>query len=223
MTNDIPASAPEAVPTGSANAGIDQVGTSGDAGSGREKRLPRRDWILLPLLAALTICLLAGATELMARKLYSASTTSVYNCIVQDEPSTGFRAIPNSVCWEKALESQRVEYRFNSCGQRAETECGAKRPGDYRIALPGSSMVMGDVVPQASSFSALDRYLNEVGHATIARLLAKHLSSGAAAALRASRIQQTASRQIAKSLTTVPVDSTICVAERCAIIGEVGG
>jgi hypothetical protein len=47
--------------------------TGPDAASGNQKetRLPRRDWILLPVLGLLTICLLAASSELIARRVFS--------------------------------------------------------------------------------------------------------------------------------------------------------
>ena len=106
--------------------------TPSDAGTlddGKEAKLPPRDWLLLPLISLLTIGLLAGATELIARRMFSRSTTSLYNCLVLNDPSTGTRGIPGSVCWEKIEETQPVEYRFNSSGYRAGIEFGAKVRG----------------------------------------------------------------------------------------------
>ncbi len=34
----------------------------------KEAKLLRRDWILLPMLSLLTICFIAGSTELIARR-----------------------------------------------------------------------------------------------------------------------------------------------------------
>jgi hypothetical protein len=129
--------------------------TANDRGIAQEAKLPRRDWILLPLLSLLTVCLLAGSTELIARKMFSYAPTSVYNCIVMDDSSTGFRAIPNSVCWGKGPESPPVEYRFNSCGHRAGMECGPKPQGSYRIVMAGSSVAMGDLVQRDQTLAAL--------------------------------------------------------------------
>jgi hypothetical protein len=126
-----------------------------DRGITQEAKLPHRDWILLPLLGLLTICLIAGSTELIARKMFSYAATSVYNCMVMGDPSTGYRAIPNSVCWGKSAESPPVEYRFNSCGHRAGMECGPKPSGSYRIVMAGSSVAMGDLVQRDQTLAAL--------------------------------------------------------------------
>jgi hypothetical protein len=44
-----------------------------DNGTTTEAKLPRRDWLLLPLLGVLTISLIAGSTELIARRMLSES------------------------------------------------------------------------------------------------------------------------------------------------------
>ena len=94
----------------------------------KEARLTRRDWILLPLLGLLTIFLLLGFTELVARRMFPNPETAKWptlgRCLIETDLSTGIRAIPNSVCMAGISESGPVEYRFNSCGHRAGMECG---------------------------------------------------------------------------------------------------
>jgi hypothetical protein len=120
----------------------------------KEAKLPRRDWILLPLLSLLTIGLLAASTELIVRLVFPVSGGEILNCI-RTNPRTGPWAIPNSVCWEKKTENQFVEYRFNSCGHRAGMECGPKPPGIYRIVLAGSSVAQGAAVSREKTFAFL--------------------------------------------------------------------
>jgi hypothetical protein len=115
---------------------------------------PRRDWLLLPLLSLLTLCILSASTELVARRMFP-SKGAVNDCMVMNDPSTGIRAIPNSVCWEKSPEGPLVEYRFNSCGHRADMECGPKPQGSYRIVIAGSSIPMGARVPVEKTFASL--------------------------------------------------------------------
>lgn len=129
--------------------------TRDNGAGGREQKLPRRDWILLPLVGILTVCLLAASAELIARRVFPTSGVEMVNCIDRSNPGTGPRAIPNSVCWEKKAESQFVEYRFNSCGHRAGMECGPKAPGAYRIVLAGSSVALGGTVSREKTFAAL--------------------------------------------------------------------
>ncbi len=121
----------------------------------KEAKLPARDCILLPIIGLLTICIVFLVTESVARRMLPVSSTLLANCIVRDDSTTGARAIPNSVCWEKSPESVGEEYRFNSCGHRAGMECGPKQSGAFRIVTTGSSVVMGERVPIEDSFAAL--------------------------------------------------------------------
>ena len=120
-----------------------------------EQRLPRRDWIVLPLTGLLTVGLLAGSAEWTARRMFWMSQTSVYNCIAMDDPSTGFRGIPNCVCGGKDAETQWTDYRFNDCGLRADRPCGPKPEGSYRVVLLGSSFTLGEFVQREKTFAAL--------------------------------------------------------------------
>ena len=120
-----------------------------------EAKMIRRDWIILPLICLLTVGFLACSTELVARRVFGGSKTLMANCMVLDDPLTGPRAIPNTVCWEQFPESSLVEYRFNGCGHRAGMECGPKQPGTYRIVMTGSSFALGERVPREQTFAAL--------------------------------------------------------------------
>jgi hypothetical protein len=120
-----------------------------------EEKLPRRDWVLLPALSLLTVFLIVGCTELIARRIFTYSDTGVKDCTVLSDLSTGPRGIPNCVCWEKGYEYQPIEYRFNGSGYRADTEFGPKPLGTYRIVMVGSSVAMGFGVESKSTFAAL--------------------------------------------------------------------
>jgi hypothetical protein len=120
-----------------------------------EVKLPGRDWILLPLLGLLTVSLIAGSTEWIARRIFSETLTSLNNCLNMDDAAAGVRAIPNSTCLYKIPEGTPVEYRFNGSGYRADTEFQPKPSGAYRIVMAGSSMTMGWGVPREKTFAAL--------------------------------------------------------------------
>lgn len=122
-----------------------------------EARLPRRDWILLPLLSLMTILLLLGSTEWIARvKTGNVSEQQgVAPCIVSNDLSTGVRFVPNSECRDRIMESGWTDYKFNSHGHRAGWEYGPKEPGTYRIVMTGSSIAFGFVVDREKSFAAL--------------------------------------------------------------------
>ncbi len=120
----------------------------------REKKLRWRDWILLPTLGLLTVCILAASLELIGWLTFRTSFGGPAPCIVRD-PSVGLRGIANSVCWEKRVESQPVEYKFNSCGHRAGMDCRPRMPNTYRIVMTGSSFAMGSLVQRERTFAAL--------------------------------------------------------------------
>jgi hypothetical protein len=118
-------------------------------------RPARRDWILLPLLGFATIAVISLSAELIARRNFSESATSLENCLVVTDPATGVRGIPNSVCREKSRESPLVEFRLDNGGYRSGTPSGPKAPGSYRIVLIGSSIAMGERVPFDQTLAAL--------------------------------------------------------------------
>jgi hypothetical protein len=129
---------------------------SGGQETANEPSLPRRDWVLLPLIGMLTVVFLAFLVLSTTSRLNPSSMTDLDRCFVKDDPSGDARPIPNSVCWERTAESRFLaEYKFNSCGHRAGMECGPKPPGTYRIVMIGSSMAMGLFVPREMTFAAL--------------------------------------------------------------------
>ena len=111
---------------------------------------------MLPIISLLTILVIVGSAELIARRMFTGSApASIDACMVLDDPSTGIRAVPNSVCWEKSFESPLIEYKFNGCGHRAAMECNQKPLGTYRIVQAGSSYAIGKRVTREESFAAL--------------------------------------------------------------------
>lgn len=122
----------------------------------KEAKLPRRDWVLLPLLSLITLILLAAFSDFVAGWWFPSSEDGLARCFVKGDVTGNAPAIPNSICSEKNAESAFLaEYRFNSCGYRAGTGCGRKPLNSYRIVVIGSSMAMGLYVPREMSFAAL--------------------------------------------------------------------
>jgi hypothetical protein len=120
-----------------------------------QKKLPRRDWILLPGLGLLTIFLLATSVELGARRMFGRLTYYGENCLVIKDPYIGARGIPNCVVREKIPEGQAMEYRFNSSGYRNASDFGSKAQGTYRIVIVGTSVAAGFRVPEEQTMAAL--------------------------------------------------------------------
>jgi len=132
-----------------------RIPSVGDLDGEPKSKLPRRDWILLPLLSLLTIfCILLGV-ELSARELFTESRPFLVSCMGPEDPSTGALAFPNSVCWDKKYESPWVEYRFNDCGHRTAIDCRSAPTGVYRIVMTGSSVAMGHLVQQERTLAEL--------------------------------------------------------------------
>ncbi len=119
------------------------------------QRLAKKDWIILPSLSLLTLLLLAGSVELTARRIYPALDTLAEDCMVFNDPATGARGVPNSVCREKIPEGELTDYHFNSCGYDTGMECGPKPPGEFRIVMIGTSFALGMRVPREKTFAAL--------------------------------------------------------------------
>ena len=100
-------------------------------------RLPKRDFLLLPLLSLLTVLVLFGVSEVVTRVLWPAEYSSA--CLVAD-PVQGYRFKPNCTVRGKIPESPWITYHYNECGYRSANSCGPKPPGTIRIAILGSSM-----------------------------------------------------------------------------------
>lgn len=121
-----------------------------------KEQIPLRDWIVLPVLALLTILVIAVSTESIARWQFPASQTTLGNCFVVDDPSGTAPAKPYSDCSERLAESDyTAEYRFNSRGDRDDIDLQAKQPDTLRIVMIGSSFAMGLFVRREKSFAAL--------------------------------------------------------------------
>jgi hypothetical protein len=123
--------------------------------SAKETSLPRRDWILLPLLGLLTLVLMAGSTELIARRMFTDLNTVGEDCLVRLDQGARVRGISNSVCWEKLPEGNLTKYHFNSSGFRNDFDFAPKSPGTYRIVVIGTSVAAGFRVPQEQTLGTL--------------------------------------------------------------------
>ena len=112
---------------------------------GPEARLPKADLILLPLLCLLTIVLLFAGTELATRFFWPASEQGY--CIAFN-PLDGPHGKPNCTMTVKIAEAPAsVVHHFNSCGYRSAAPCGPKPSGVTRLAVLGSSIAEGYIIP----------------------------------------------------------------------------
>ena len=148
-------------------AGPDVTPSDQPSRSQEQARLPLRDWILLPLLGAITIAVLGEGTRLIADREVVRSKQVVGTCI-QQTGSGPRHGVPNSVCVEKNSSNKLVEYRFNSCGDRTPLDCGPKPAGVYRIVLIGSSIPMGWGVSEKDSLA--ERLVTDLSQSTHRRV-----------------------------------------------------
>lgn len=109
--------------------------------------LPRRDYLLLPLVSILTAILLSGTGELLARRTW----------VEQERDFCGSqgRHKPNCVTSMKNIEGPWVRYESNACGYRGADYCGPKRPGTWRAVIMGTSIAYGLHVPYEALFSTV--------------------------------------------------------------------
>lgn len=112
----------------------------------------RRDWLILPLLSLLTVGLLFAAAEAGTRVFWSAEDKGY--CMAFD-PVEGPHARPNCTSIEKIPEGREVVEHFNECGYRSDSPCGPKAAGVGRIALLGSSIAEGYVIPYGETVGAV--------------------------------------------------------------------
>jgi len=120
--------------------------------------LPRRDFILLPLLAALTVAVLLAGAEIAARLAFVEAGKE--SCSYPD-PLVGARMKPNCTSLRKAAEGPMSVSRYNDKGYRTNEPAGPKPPGTLRIALMGASTAQGfktpyeiALAPRAAAFMA---------------------------------------------------------------------
>ena len=125
-----------------------------DASQIDDRPLIKRDWIVLFCLSLLTCCIVIFLIELVSRQLFSESKTSTLSCMILNDPETGVRAIPNSVCWQKIEEGPAVEYRYNECGHRTDLPCNSKASDTLRIVSIGASISEGFGVAYRQTFAA---------------------------------------------------------------------
>jgi hypothetical protein len=121
----------------------------------RAANLPRWDWLLLPAIGLATMLLVVECVSFVAGRMFGAAPTTLQQCLIMNDRSTGTRAIPNTTCSDKVPESELVDYSFNNCGHRSAIDCGPKLPGVYRIVAVGSSYGFGAYVRSEQSFVSL--------------------------------------------------------------------
>jgi hypothetical protein len=113
--------------------------------------LPRRDYIVLPLLSLLTVLTMFVAAEVVSRVTFVQHEADA--CMMPD-PRLGTRFRPNCTSRVKAAEGPWVTNSYNDCGYRTPQPCGPKPNDGVRIAVLGSSVAQGYLVPYQQTFAA---------------------------------------------------------------------
>ena len=111
---------------------------------GIPRQLPRRDFVILPILSIATIMAVLAAAEIGSR--LAMPEVQADSCMIHD-PLLGERAKPNCISHTKNPEGEWVENKYNECGYRSNTPCHAPLNGALRIAVIGSSTGWGYQVP----------------------------------------------------------------------------
>lgn len=115
------------------------------------RRLPRRDLVILPLLALATVLVLFGAAEVFSRVRYPEREAD--SCKTPDAV-LGYRFRPGCTSTTKAAEGPWTTNGYNACGYRTPEPCGPVPAGARRIALIGSSTSSGYLVPYGGTLAA---------------------------------------------------------------------
>jgi len=116
-----------------------------------ETSLPRRDFLIIPLLALLTLVVLAGLGEFAARQLFVESGAETCRVV---GPGQVASMQPNCVSWRKSAEGPETVNAYNDCGYRAPESCATRAPGSLRVALMGASTAQGLKVQYPDTFAA---------------------------------------------------------------------
>jgi hypothetical protein len=113
--------------------------------------LPKRDMLLLPLIAIGTIAALLLPAEFVIRSQHPAEL--VDQCTIGSK-SPAIHGRPNCVSRTKAAEGPWVTNSYNECGYRNPESCGPKPAGTLRVAMIGSSTSAGYLTAYDDSMAA---------------------------------------------------------------------
>jgi len=118
--------------------------------------LERRDYFILPLIVIATVLVVAVPVEAALRIFFPYSEAD--RCVVYGDPRpSAFHATANCASRIKVPEGPWVDMTYNECGYRSTDPCTPKKPGSLRLAIIGSSLAAGYLVPYEASVSARAR------------------------------------------------------------------
>jgi hypothetical protein len=149
---------------------IEQISAPSASSEAAAQELPRRDYLLLPLIGLATLTLMFAGAEGGARWIWPESGFST--CVAIDMVE-GLREKPNCQERLKNAEGPWVSYHYNECGYRTYASCGPKPAGTIRIALLGSSISQGLEIPFDQTFG--ERAARQISRATGRRVEVQNL------------------------------------------------
>ncbi|MFG1293479.1 hypothetical protein [Xanthobacter versatilis] len=118
--------------------------------------MERRDYFILPLIVIATVLAVAVPVEAALRIFFPYSEAD--RCVVYGDPRpSAFHATPNCSSRIKVPEGPWVDMKYNACGYRSTDPCTPKKPESLRLAVIGSSLAAGYLVPYDESVSARAR------------------------------------------------------------------
>lgn len=112
-------------------------------------RLARRDIVLLPLIALVTIVIMGVGAEAIARWVFPEDQRDA--CQVSSKDGGEFK--PDCTSRVKLAEGPWVENSYNECGYRSASPCGAQPAGTMRVGVLGTSIARGEWVPYPQTFA----------------------------------------------------------------------
>ena len=95
-----------------------------------EDTLPRRDWILLPLVVVSVTAIFLGTAQFVAARVYAERGDE--GCRSTERPGPP-RHTPNCEFQYKLPEGAMVTYRFNECGFRSQAPAAPNLPVRYGL------------------------------------------------------------------------------------------
>ena len=111
-----------------------------------------RDLILLPILSVATMVFMFVSAEIVTRFFWPAGEQGY---CMSFNPLSGPHGKPNCTTTVKIAEAPAsVIEKFNRCGYRSDASCGPTPAAVKRIAVLGSSIAEGYIIPYKSMFAS---------------------------------------------------------------------
>ncbi len=114
-------------------------------------RLPRYDFVVIPLLMIATVLSLAVLGEFFSRQIFVESGRETCGMA---GPAGVEVMRPNCISYRKAAEGPETVNAYNDCGYRTPQPCHLRPVGGVRVALMGTSTAQGMKVPYGRTFAA---------------------------------------------------------------------